>query len=219
MKDNFVIVSIMFLLAFSHLVFCEETSESIGDSYLPLTVGSYWVYQEVVNLRSESNDIEEKIYKKICTITSVDKFKDFIVVVQEEKSAEGDAIFLFIKKDNKIFGIFASEENINSLFENENFLNSVTPFWVIPICEGYKEEIIINNESNEKIIYSVERADSIKIPAGEFKNCFLINIISIDLSISKFWLYPDIGIIKYEFQNEKSTIHATGELEKYEIMP
>jgi len=112
-------------------------------------------------------------------------------------------------------------------FLDETYYQKVLPkrvLWSFPLEVG-KEWTVLKSYGVPEVTYTrkVVPADSIiNIPAGTFRNVFYVEeYVSIanapnDEQIpGKYWLAPDVGVIKYEYVDLISGVTVTYELSKF----
>lgn len=186
MKLKLLTISILLLFIFSckkeaSVPTCEPL---VTESYIPMSVGSYWIYQwyEV-----DSSGMEELMVGKIDTITIV---KDTLIGASIYKKIKESNSQIFsptvIKYRRDSLG-FLVDPNNNIYFSSSNFTDTLR---------------IVNN-NNFKIIYKMETPNEpIETPAGIF-DCLnyqgeVTPFIQVDWSTEMINTYHSKGVGKVQ---------------------
>ncbi len=228
-----ILLFLSVVLTYTCIISADGMGETIIDRYMPLTKGSYWTYtikkKVILGVLDESmyrdmwrapeekgSNIREVSYSVTLSVTSVEEFKDMLIVHMEQRDdAENMPVILIYDKD-KVFIMRAQDIDINSLKANKEILDSFTPQFYFPLYDGSYKEFTIGQENGKKGIYAVKKVEEITTPAGIFKDCFMVTTES-DFYIMKRVYVPNVGIVMEEYDAKDKSCHVIYELEDYKI--
>ncbi|MFQ5751766.1 MAG: hypothetical protein ACE5HI_07200 [bacterium] len=187
MKRLFIISGV--LVFWFGLFSCKDVNEPVYESYgtsFPLSIGSWWQYGIVDTLIYTYTGVIEIHYDTVrATIedsTTLPNGKSATVWIYEFKDRT-DTLYASLSDDTLLF------------YRWDGKILTVRSGFILPLQIDQQWQLSI-------LDYEVESMEDIEVPAGKFKNVFLVREHERQgnaFGWNSYYIAPDFGIIKYKY--------------------